>query len=153
MLEDELVELRSFRRFPRKPQYGEHIRQPLDAQSNRSVAHVGPFRLHRRVVVHVNHPIEIAHHRTDTLTQTLEIIDVSQGGFLDHECRKSNGCQVTHRRLIGRRVLDDLRTEVGRLDGPQILLVGFPVGRVLVEEIGRPSLHLRIEDLEPELPG
>mmetsp|Transcript_42581 Transcript_42581/g.101499 ORF Transcript_42581/g.101499 Transcript_42581/m.101499 type:complete len:246 (-) Transcript_42581:617-1354(-) len=36
------------------------------------------------------------------------------------------------------------------MDGAQVLLVGFPVGLILVQHVRRASLHLRLQDSEPE---
>ena len=43
--------------------------------------------------------------------------------------------------------------EVGALDGPQVLLVGLAVARVLVEHEGVARLHLGLHHREPQLLG
>lgn len=45
-------------------------------------------------------------------------------------------------RLVGRGVLDDLRAEVGGLDGAEVLLVALEVARVFVQHVRRAGLHL-----------
>ena len=55
-----------------------------------------------------------------------------------------------HGGFLGRRVLDDLAAQVARPDGPQVLLVGLFVARVLVAQVGRPGLDLGREDRKPE---
>jgi hypothetical protein len=44
---------------------------------------------------------------------------------IDNEGRKGERCKVTYSGFFGGRVLDDLRAEIRRFDGAEILLVGF----------------------------
>src|SRR5262249_9622599 len=60
-------------------------------------------------------------------------------------------CQVTHRHLIGCRVLDDLRAQVAALDRSQVLMVRLTVACILVEHERSACLDLRLNDLEPQL--
>ena len=55
--------------------------------------------------------------------------------------------------LVRWGVLDDLGAEVGALDGAEILLIALPVAGVLVEDVGRSSLNLGVDDGGPQSLG
>jgi hypothetical protein len=80
--------------------------------------------------------------------ELLEIVDslvhVDEGG-------KSKRGEITNSDLVGGRVLDDLGTQVGRLDGTQMLLVRLGVGGILVKHVWGTSLGLSLEDGKPKL--
>mmetsp|Transcript_2729 Transcript_2729/g.7545 ORF Transcript_2729/g.7545 Transcript_2729/m.7545 type:complete len:206 (+) Transcript_2729:1310-1927(+) len=73
--------------------------------------------------------------------------------LIKHEARERDRREVAHGHLVRRRVLDDLRAQVGAPDGTEVLLVGLAVGCVLVEHIRRPRLNLGFDDFEPKLLG
>jgi hypothetical protein len=54
---------------------------------------------------------------------------------------------------FGRRILDDLRAQVGRLDTSEILLVTLRVARVLKKHIWGSCFDLCIDDLAEEFAG
>ena len=53
--------------------------------------------------------------------------------------------------LVGKNVRLGSHAQVARLNRPQILLIRLCVRRILVQQIWCARLHLRIQDLEPEL--
>ena len=125
----------------------ECVCQTLDADTNRTVPHVGVPALGRRVVVVVDDAVEVARHSVGDFE---ELVVVERAVLLD-KLRDGDGGQVAHRHFVGRGVLDDLGAQVGRADGAQILLVGLAVGGVLVQDVRRARLDLRVQDGKPEL--
>jgi hypothetical protein len=124
----------------------EGVRQALHADADGAVAHVAAARLGDRVVVLVDHAVEVAGELVGDLEE-LVVIELA----LVHELGQRDGAEVAHGHLVGAGVLDDLRAEVAALDGAQVLLVALAVGGVLEEDVGRAGLDLALQDLEPEV--
>lgn len=66
-------------------------------------------------------------------------------------CTAASCCSPTH--LIFAGVLHYFCAQVAAFDGPQVLLIAFPVARVFVQHVRRASLRLRLDDGVPELLG
>lgn len=110
------------------------------------MAKIGVAALLRGILVLVNDDVEITgEHRSD-LAEALEV-ELS----IPHKPRQAERTQVTDRRLVRSRVLDDLRTKVAGLDRAQVLLVGLGIGRILVEELRATRLDLRVQNHLPNL--
>ena len=124
----------------------EHVRQALYAQSDGTVAHIGIACLRNGIVVAVDDAVEVLRDLVGDLEQLL-VVERSVVDVL----RQSEGGEVAHRYFVWRRVLDDLRAEVGRTDGAEVLLVGLAVRSVLVQHVRRAGLDLRFEDFEPQV--
>ena len=161
-LEDLDVELPSSWRVEGHSESHEGICETLDTKTDRSVSHVTVSCLDNRVVVSGNdldislctkrrrltYSVQVLGNDLGNLVELLEVVD-----SLLHvdKCGKSEGSQVTDGNLVGSRVLDDFGTQVGRLDGSQVLLVRLGIGSVLVEHVWGTGLGLGLEDGEPEL--
>ena len=90
------------------------------------MAHVGGARLGDRVEVDVNDLVEVAGH---DLCDRVELLVVEACRGEAHG--QANGGEVADRDLVGRRVLDNLRAQVGALDGSEVLLVALDIARIL----------------------
>jgi len=112
------------------------------------VAHIGIFSLLDRVIIPVDHPVEVLGYALGYPEQFLmvELPVLNKHGQSDRR-------QVTNRHFIGRGVFEDLRAEVGRPDGAQVLLVALAVGRILVEHVRGAGLNLGFQDLFPQFAG
>lgn len=84
------------------------------------MTHVGVTGFGYRVVVHVDDAVEVARDDFGDVVQLLEVVDA-----IVDEGRECEGCEVADSGLVGGGILRDLGTEVGRLDDPEVLLVGF----------------------------
>lgn len=154
-IKDVLVELTSLGTIKRHLEHLKTIGKTLDTDTNGTVTHVGVLGLLDGVEVAVNDAVEVASY---DLTDSLELIEVKLsielvviGGVLGNELRKTDRGEVTNRDLVGGGVLNYLGTEVGTLDGAEVLLVGLVVAVVLEEHVGGTGLNLSIEDGEPKL--
>jgi len=87
----------------------------------------------------------------DDLGNLVELLEIVNSLLHVDKCGKSEGGQVTDGNLVGSRVLDDFGTQVGRLDGTQVLLVRLGVGSVFVKHVWGTGLGLSLEDGKPEL--
>merc|ERR1719361_2885253 len=112
------------------------------------MTHVGPARLCNRVVIPLYDLVEVPRRNLCHLVKPLEIEGLVLAA---HERGQCNRCEVAHSHLVRRCVLNDFRAEVGAVDCAQVLLVGLPVGMVLVKHVRGTSFHLCLEDAEPEL--
>mmetsp|Transcript_2607 Transcript_2607/g.5609 ORF Transcript_2607/g.5609 Transcript_2607/m.5609 type:complete len:277 (+) Transcript_2607:658-1488(+) len=151
--ENILVELTSSLPLKRQLHHLKCIRQPLHTNSNRTMSHIARLRLLHRIKVTINHPIQILGNH---LGNVLELVQIKTAlsskviGWSD-EFGQTDGGKVAYRNLIRSRVLDNFGTEVGALDGTQILLIGLGVAVILVQHVWRPRLHLRIQNGKPKL--
>mmetsp|Transcript_13702 Transcript_13702/g.29666 ORF Transcript_13702/g.29666 Transcript_13702/m.29666 type:complete len:227 (+) Transcript_13702:1024-1704(+) len=145
-LEDLLVDQSRTLRIEGKPHVDEGISETLHAEPDGAVAEVGDACLLDRVVVGIDDTVEIARHVVRDVVQLLVVEDT-----VGDEARQGDGREVAHGDLFGRRVLDDLGAQVRAADCAEVLLVGLAVGRILVENIRRARLDLRVQDCEPEL--
>jgi hypothetical protein len=84
------------------------------------MAEVGSARFGDGIVVYVDNAVEIVR---DGFCDGVELFKVVLA--VRDEGGESEGGEVTYGSLLGRRVLDDLRAEVGRFDSTDILLVRF----------------------------
>mmetsp|Transcript_1161 Transcript_1161/g.4600 ORF Transcript_1161/g.4600 Transcript_1161/m.4600 type:complete len:635 (-) Transcript_1161:687-2591(-) len=168
-LENLRVELLRFGRVEGHAEQDEHVRETLHAEADGAVAHVGALRGVHGVVVDVDDAVQVARRLAGDLGE-LGVVEVAvlgaeraaqllrfrlagggRGVVLDHEAGQRDGREVAHRGLLGGGELDDLRAQVGGLDGAEVLLVGLAVARILEEHVGVARLNLRLEDGEPEL--
>ena len=117
-LEKLLIELVSPLIFEGDLEHHECICQTLDADTDRSMSLVGVTRFLTWVVVVINDLIEVS---GDHLSDFMQLIEL-ENPVLDVP-RERYRCEVAHRDLIRRGVLDDLAAEVAALDGPQVLVV------------------------------
>ena len=148
-LEDVLVELPSLGRLEGVAHDHEGVGESLDADSDGAVAHVGAAGLLDGVEVLVNDPVKVLGDDLGDLIELLEVVTPLAIGHLS----EGDGGEVTNCDLVGGRVLDDLRAEVGGADGSKVLLVGLAVAVVLEEHVRGSGLDLGVEDSEPELLG
>ena len=148
-LEDVHVELLGLFAVEGEAHEYEGVGHALDADADGTVAHVGALGLFKRIVVDVDDAIEVARDDARHLEQLVEV----KGAIVAHVPVERQRGQIAHGDLVLARVLDDLRAQVGALDGAEVLLVALGVGRVLVEHVGRAGLDLRLDDGGPELLG
>lgn len=107
---------------------------------------VGVTALLRGLLILVNHDVQIAREHCGDLAKSLKV----ELAVADKP-RQADGSQIADRGLIGSRVLDDLRTQITRLDRTQVLLIRLRVGCVLLEKLRTPRLDLRVQDHLPNL--
>ena len=110
------------------------------------MALVGTLGLGYRIVIAVDHPVQIFGYCVSYLIQLLVV-----EGAVFYKLGQGNGGQVAHCYLIGRGVFDNLGTQVARLNSAQIFLVRFFVGGILVEHVGGAGLHLCFQYLKPQV--
>mmetsp|Transcript_27978 Transcript_27978/g.39318 ORF Transcript_27978/g.39318 Transcript_27978/m.39318 type:complete len:336 (+) Transcript_27978:618-1625(+) len=146
-LEDIFIQLACFITLEGHAEDQEGICQALDTQPYRPMAHVGLSRFRDRVVVAVDDEIQVPCGDLGDLIETVEVETVTLFG----KGRQSHGGQVADSNFIFRGVLDDLGAEVGAVDGAEILLVRLRVRRILVQHVGRASLHLCFQNAKPQL--
>mmetsp|Transcript_5523 Transcript_5523/g.7783 ORF Transcript_5523/g.7783 Transcript_5523/m.7783 type:complete len:590 (-) Transcript_5523:355-2124(-) len=147
-LEDLAVQLRGLRAFKGHAHLGEGVRESLHSDADGAVAEVGVLGLENGVEVDVDDLVEVLGDHLGDLKQLLEVEGLVR---LVHEGRQIHRGQVADRHLLRGGELHDLRAQVGRADGAQVLLVGLAVAGVLVHHVGRAGLHLRRQDGEPQL--
>lgn len=118
-LEYLLVEVCRLGAVERQTQSHERVGETLDTNANWAMAHVGLAGLGDRVVIHVDDAVEI---ECDDLADGVKLLEVVLfvGG---DEGGESDGGEVANSDFVGGGVLDDLGTQVGRLDGAKVLLV------------------------------
>ena len=114
------------------------------------MAHVGVAGLFHGVVVHVNDAVQVAR---GVVGDVVEKLVVEHTVARVHELGQGDGGQVADGHFVLGGVLHDLRAEVGGADGAEVLLVGFLVGSVLVEHVGRTGFDLCFDDFVPDDPG
>mmetsp|Transcript_43526 Transcript_43526/g.93229 ORF Transcript_43526/g.93229 Transcript_43526/m.93229 type:complete len:535 (+) Transcript_43526:75-1679(+) len=131
-----------------EPHHEESVSQTLNAETNGSVPHVGVAGLREGVVVPVNDLVQVA---SDDLCHFVEALEVVLLTSLLDECWQGDRGQVAHSHLVLGSVLDDLSAQIGGVDGSQILLVGLPVGGILVAHERHTSLHLAVQDTGPQV--
>mmetsp|Transcript_22858 Transcript_22858/g.41925 ORF Transcript_22858/g.41925 Transcript_22858/m.41925 type:complete len:270 (-) Transcript_22858:1053-1862(-) len=150
---DVLVELTSRLALERQLHHLKRIRQPLHANSNRSVPHIACLRLLHGIKVAINHPIQILGHHSRNVLQLVQIKAAlsSKDVGRRHKFRKADTGEVTHSNLVRRGVLYNFSAEIGTFDGTQILLVRFTIAMILVQHVRRARLHLRVQDGKPQL--
>jgi hypothetical protein len=73
MFKDSLIEVCSFRRFPRELQHCKDICESLNTESYRAMAHIGSLRLWSRIEVDINHTIEILYRRSNDGMKLVEV--------------------------------------------------------------------------------
>ena len=109
MLEDLLIEGDGLWRLPGQLHEREHIGEALNANADGTVPHVRAPCLRRWIVVDVDDAIQIAH---DDARDAAEL-DPVHHTVAEKVGQRDRG-QVTHGRLLGARVLHDLRTVAGQ---------------------------------------
>jgi hypothetical protein len=119
-LEDLQVELTSGGTVKGHSQGHESVGETLDTETDRSVTHVRVFGLDDRVVIDVDDSVQVLGNNLGNSVELLKVVLP----VADESGQGERG-QVADSNLVGSRVLDDLGTQVGRLDGSQVLLVGF----------------------------
>eukprot|EP00754_Rhynchopus_humris_P001505 Rhum_TRINITY_DN10876_c0_g1::Rhum_TRINITY_DN10876_c0_g1_i1::g.40448::m.40448 len=149
-LEDVLVQALCLVARERQAQQDEAVRHALDADADGAVALVRLLSLGHRVGVGVDDAVEVVRDHTRHLLQLLvveELFAVVTG--LDELGERDRG-EVADGHLVLVRVLHDLRAQVAALDRAQVLLVGLRVARVLVQQVRRARLDLRLKHREPQ---
>lgn len=119
--ENLLVEQPGLRAVEGHAQSHEGISEALDTDADGTVAHVGLASLGNGVVVDVDDAVQVERDHLGDVVKLLEVVRLvgaDEGGERD-------GSEVADGDLIRRGVLDDLRAEVGRLNGAKVLLIGF----------------------------
>lgn len=124
-LEDLNVKVLCFGRVEGDPERHERIREPVDADADRTMAHVRVAGLDDRVVVHVDDAVQVERDDLGNLVKLLEVVLVAAD-----ERRESERGKVTDGSLIRRRVLDNLRAEIRGFDRSQVLLVRLACRRM-----------------------
>lgn len=119
-LEDLDVQLLRLRGVKRHAQGHEGVCESLHTDADGAVAHVRGPGLLDGVVVHIDDLVEIVRNNLGDVVQLLEVVHavLNEGG------QRERG-KVAHGGLFGRRVFDDFGTEIGGLDGAEVLLVGL----------------------------
>ena len=87
----------------------------------------------------------------ELLMNLKQLVEVKALVRLVHEGREVNGSQVANGHLVRRGELHNLGTQVGRLDGTQVLLVGLAIASILLNKRAyedQPSLS----DSDSEVP-
>ena len=87
----------------------------------------------------------------ELLMNLKQLIEVKALVRLVHEGREVYGSQVANGHLVRRGELHNLGTQVGRLDGAQVLLVGLAIASILLNKRAyedQPSLS----DSDSEVP-
>lgn len=87
------------------------------------MAHVGGASLRNGVVIYIDNAVQVAGDDLRDIMKLLEIVLAVRD-----ESRESERGKVTDGGFLRRRVLYDFSTQVGRLDGAQVLLVRFAYG-------------------------
>ena len=147
-LEDFLVELASGVALEGEVEHRKGVGKTLHAEADGAVAHVGVVRFFDRVVVHVDDAVEVPRR---VVGHVVEEVVVERALVHVHEAGQRDGGKVAHGDLVLGGVLDDLGAQVGRADGPEVLLVGLRVGGVLVEHVRGAGLDLCFDDLVPHV--
>jgi hypothetical protein len=117
-LEDLQVELTSGRSIKGHTQGHKGISETLNTESDRSVTHVRVLGFLNGVIVDVDDLVQVLGYDLGDLMKLLEIVFA-----VGDERGQREGGQVTDGDLVRSRVFNDLGTQVGRLDGSQVLLV------------------------------
>ena len=117
-LEDLDVEVASFGRVEGDAEGHESVSETIDTHSDGTVTHVRVAGLRDWVVVDVDDLVEVECDDLRHLVELFKVVFVAAD-----EGWKGEGSKVTDGGFIGRRVLDDLGAEVGRLDRAEVLLV------------------------------
>mmetsp|Transcript_7613 Transcript_7613/g.16524 ORF Transcript_7613/g.16524 Transcript_7613/m.16524 type:complete len:331 (-) Transcript_7613:1550-2542(-) len=161
-LEDFFVELLGPGGVEGESQPSKGVSESGNAHPHRTVSAVGRPCLVERVEVHVDDTIEVPHQNLDRAVEG-GVVKGSTGrlgrngamgssGGAD-EFGEADGGQIAYSDLICVSVLDDFSAKVGGFDSAQVLLVGFGIAGVFVEDVGGAGLSLRVEDGVPEFPG
>eukprot|EP00754_Rhynchopus_humris_P024464 Rhum_TRINITY_DN14894_c1_g1::Rhum_TRINITY_DN14894_c1_g1_i1::g.125998::m.125998 len=152
-LEDVLLQLARGRRREREPQQREEVGQALYTEPDGTVPHVALARGADGVVVAVDDAVEVAGHDLHGGAEGVVVEAPALGSRRVglQELRQGEGREVADSHLVRRRVLDDLRAKVAALDRAEVLLVRLRVARVLVHQVGRARLDLRLDDGEPQV--
>ena len=146
-LEDELIDLESLIGLEGQAHHLEGVGETLNANTNRSVAHVGITSFDNGVEVAINDLVQVL---GNTLSDAMEGLVVERLGFKASELGQGNGGQVANSDFILGGVFKDLSAEVGALDAAEVLLVALAVASILVQHVWGASLDLRINDLLPK---
>ena len=146
VLKDLAIELACLLRRPRNPKTSQDICKTLNANANGTMASIGIAALRCGLKVEINDLIQIVRENRRDLTKCLKV----KRAIL-HETRKTDGTQVADCGLIGRCVLNDLRTKITGLDRAEMLLIGLAVSCVLLQELRTPRLDLGIQNHLPDL--
>eukprot|EP00438_Fugacium_kawagutii_P034554 Skav201792 [mRNA] locus=scaffold645:38737:39012:- [translate_table: standard] len=91
------------------------------------MAHVGTTSFFHGIVVSIDDLVQILCDHLGDLIEFLEVKNITL-----HKGGQGNGCKVADCHLILGGVLNDLRAQVGAMDGAQVLLVGFAIAVIFV---------------------
>ena len=108
---------------------------------------VGAFGLFDRIIVDVDHLVEILRDDLRHLAQLVKVV----GLIGQHKFVERNRRQIADGHLVWRAILDYLRAQIRAFDRAEILLIRLRVARVLIEHIRKAALALRLNDDAPEL--
>jgi hypothetical protein len=84
MREDSLIQYDGLLRLPRKTHHRKYVGESLYAETDRSVSHIGSLGFGNRIIIDINHAIQILDDRIGDFAELLEI----ESAVLD-ECGKS----------------------------------------------------------------
>ncbi len=151
-LENVTVQLGSTVRVKGDLEHGKGIGKTLDTESDRTVLHVGVSCLFDGVKVAVNDSVQVAGQGHGNITKLFEIeFERTRGVDASNEHGETDTGKVANGGLVLGSVLNNLGTEVRRLDGTQVLLIGLAVAGVLVEHVRSSGLDLGIQNGKPQL--
>lgn len=110
-LKDLDVEFLCCKRVERHTKCHEGISETLYTDTDGTMAHVGTTSFGNRIVINVDDLVEIISNDFGNIVEFLEVILT-----VDDETRESERGEIADGGLFWRRVLDDFRAQVGRLD-------------------------------------
>lgn len=132
--------------FERNSNLHEQVSHALHSQSDRPVSQVRLFACFHRLVRLVYDQVHVADHEAHHVVQC-GVIHVAIQRLRGH---RQTG-QVAHGCLFAVALLDDLRAQVRRPDGAQVLLVALPVTMVLEQHVGSACLDLTLQYGVPQV--
>mmetsp|Transcript_49811 Transcript_49811/g.61169 ORF Transcript_49811/g.61169 Transcript_49811/m.61169 type:complete len:315 (-) Transcript_49811:806-1750(-) len=145
-LKDVFVELPCLITLKGQLQHQESIRQALHPEAHWPVPQIGTTCLFHRIVVSIDHLIQVF---GDHLGHLVELLEVE--GIAINEGRQCNGRKVADCHFVRRSVLNDLRTQVGAMNGAQVLLIGFAIAVILIQHVWGSRLHLGFQNPKPQV--
>mmetsp|Transcript_40893 Transcript_40893/g.85770 ORF Transcript_40893/g.85770 Transcript_40893/m.85770 type:complete len:437 (-) Transcript_40893:90-1400(-) len=156
-LEDGLVQLLRLRGRKRQAQSQESVRQARYADPDGPVTAVGLLGALNRILIHVDHLVQILGHYFRHFVQLLVVkVSLSRLGgsvsasFADHELGQADARQVAYRDFLIVRILNDLRAKITALNRTQIFLIALLIRCILVKQIRRARLDLSIQYRRPQ---
>mmetsp|Transcript_10323 Transcript_10323/g.17553 ORF Transcript_10323/g.17553 Transcript_10323/m.17553 type:complete len:254 (+) Transcript_10323:1928-2689(+) len=151
--ENILVQTAGLRRVIRKLHHLQSVSQTLNTNTNGTMTHVGPLGLLNRVEVVVNDTVQVVCHNLGDLLELvqIEVTLFPKVSSRSHKLGKTDTCQVAHGNFIRCGVLHNFSTQVGALDGSEVLLVRLSVAVIFVEHVRSSGLYLGVQDGKPKL--